>query len=456
MSFTVAIIGRPNVGKSTLFNRLVGQRVALVDDTPGVTRDRREGAARLGDLEFRVIDTAGLEEAPDASLSARMRQQAERAIDDADVVLMVIDSRIGVTPMDSHFGAMLRRRRVPVILVANKAEGRSGTAGAYEAFELGLGEPIAISAEHGEGLSDLFDALLPYAEVPDPEADDDAPAEDTAAADAPVKPLQLAIIGRPNVGKSTLVNRLIGEDRLLTGPEAGITRDAIAIDWEWHGHRIKLVDTAGLRRKARIEEKLEKLSVGETLRTIRFAEIVILVVDATDLLERQDLAIGRLVENEGRAMVIALNKWDLVANKPELLQEAQYVLEKSLPQLQGIPVIPISGATGQGLDKLLQAVLETYAIWNIHVPTPKLNRWLAAVQERHPPPLVDGRRLRLRFMSQANTRPPTFALFSSKPGDLPDAYRRYLVNLLRSDFGLQGVPIRMMLRKGKNPYADKD
>lgn len=456
MSFTVAIIGRPNVGKSTLFNRLVGQRVALVDDTPGVTRDRREGNARLGDLEFRVIDTAGLEDAPDASLSARMRQQAERAIDDADVVLMVIDSRIGVTPMDSHFGELLRRRRVPVILVANKAEGRSGTAGAYEAFELGLGDPIAISAEHGEGLSDLFDALLPYAPVEADRGSDARPEGDDDITDDELKPLQLAIIGRPNVGKSTLANRLIGEDRLLTGPEAGITRDAIAIDWEWRGHKIKLVDTAGLRRKARIEEKLEKLSVSETLRTIRFAEIVILVVDATDLLERQDLAIGRLIENEGRAMVIALNKWDLVSNKPEILQEAQYILEKSLPQLQGIPVIPISGATGQGLDKMMQAVFDTYAVWNIHVPTPKLNRWLAAVQERHPPPLVDGRRLRLRFMSQANIRPPTFALFSSKPGDLPDAYRRYLVNLLRADFGLVGVPIRMMLRKGKNPFADKD
>ena len=454
MSFTAAIIGRPNVGKSTLFNRLVGQKLALVDDLPGVTRDRREGKARLGDLEFRVIDTAGLEEAPDASLSARMRQQAERAIDEADVVLMVIDSRIGVTPMDTHFGELLRRRRVPVILVANKAEGRSGVAGAYEAFELGLGDPIAISAEHGEGLTDLFDALLPYSKAADPEAspvpDDENIAEDD------IKPLQLAIIGRPNVGKSTLANQLIGEDRLLTGPEAGITRDAIAINWEWHGHKIKLVDTAGLRRRARIEEKLEKLSVSDTLRTIRFAEIVVLVVDATDLLERQDLAIGRLIENEGRAMVIALNKWDVIENKPETLQEARYILEKSLPQLQGIPLLPISAATGQGLDKLMQAVLDLYAVWNIHVPTPKLNRWLAAVQERHPPPLVDGRRLRLRFMSQANIRPPTFALFSSKPGDLPDAYRRYLVNLLRADFGLAGVPIRMMLRKGKNPYADKD
>ena len=454
MSFTAAIIGRPNVGKSTLFNRLVGQKLALVDDLPGVTRDRREGKARLGDLEFRVIDTAGLEDAPDASLSARMRQQAERAIDEADVVLMVIDSRIGVTPMDTHFGELLRRRRVPVILVANKAEGRSGVAGAYEAFELGLGDPIAISAEHGEGLTDLFDALLPYSKPADPET---APApDDENIAEDDIKPLQLAIIGRPNVGKSTLANRLIGEDRLLTGPEAGITRDAIAINWEWHGHKIKLVDTAGLRRRARIEEKLEKLSVSDTLRTIRFAEIVVLVVDATDLLERQDLAIGRLIENEGRAMVIALNKWDVIENKPETLQEARYILEKSLPQLQGIPLLPISAVTGQGLDKLMQAVLDLYAVWNIHVPTPKLNRWLAAVQERHPPPLVDGRRLRLRFMSQANIRPPTFALFSSKPGDLPDAYRRYLVNLLRADFGLAGVPIRMMLRKGKNPYADKD
>jgi GTP-binding protein len=345
-----------------------------------------------------------------------------------------------------------------VILVANKAEGRSGTAGAYEAFELGLGDPIAISAEHGEGLTDLFDALLPFAPAAAsdsaPVTEDDAPAGETVAEAA--KPLQLAIIGRPNVGKSTLANRLIGEDRLLTGPEAGITRDAIAIDWEWQGHRIRLVDTAGLRRKARIEEKLEKLSVGETLRTIRFAEVVILVVDATDLLERQDLAIGRMIENEGRAMVIALNTWDLVADRDAVLDEARYILEKSLPQLQGIPLIPISATTGQGLDKLIRAALDIHVVWNIHVPTPRLNRWLAAVQERHPPPLVDGRRLRLRFMSQANTRPPTFALFSSKPGALPDAYRRYLVNLLRSDFGLAGVPIRLMLRKGNNPYADRD
>ncbi len=454
MSFTAAIIGRPNVGKSTLFNRLVGQRLALVDDLPGVTRDRREGKARLAGLEFQVIDTAGLEEIHDDSLAARMQAQTERAIAEADVVLMVIDARAGITPLDRHFAELLRRRAdVPVILVANKSEGKSGLAGAYEAFELGLGDPIAISAEHGEGMGDLFEALLPYADEPaDAESDE---AEDEAAIE-PEKPLQLAIVGRPNVGKSTLVNRLIGEDRLLTGPEAGITRDAIAVDWQWKGRPIKLIDTAGLRRKSTIEAKLEKLSVGDTLRAIRFAELVILVIDAEVMLEKQDLAIGRMIEDEGRAIVLAVNKWDLIEDKPKALEKLRDRLEISLPQLAGIAAIPISAATGASLDKLMAAVFAAGEVWNKRIPTPKLNRWLAAVQERHPPPLVSGRRLRLRYMTQANIRPPTFALFASKPGDLPDAYRRYLVNLLRADFGLPGVPIRVMLRKGANPYADKD
>ncbi len=452
MSFTAAIIGRPNVGKSTLFNRLVGQKLALVDDLPGVTRDRREGKARLAGLEFTVIDTAGLEDVTDGSLLSRMREQTERAIDDADVVLMVIDSRAGITPMDRHFAELLRRRQdqVPVVLIANKSEGKAGTAGAYEAFELGLGDPIALSAEHGEGMGDLFDMLLPFAKD-EPEADDaDASAED------PEKPLQLAIVGRPNVGKSTLINRLIGEDRLLTGPEAGITRDSIAINWRWRDKSIKLTDTAGLRRKAHIEEKLEKLSTADTLRAIRFAEVVVLVLDATVMLEKQDLAIGRMIEDEGRAMVIAVNKWDLIEDKPKALEKLKDRLQISLPQLAGIVCVPVSAATGSALDSLMKAVFQVYETWNKRVSTPKLNRWLGAVQEHHPPPLVDGRRLRLRYITQANTRPPTFALFSSKPGDLPDAYRRYLVNLLRDDFGLPGVPIRMMLRKGDNPFDKKD
>jgi GTP-binding protein len=468
MSFTVAIIGRPNVGKSTLFNRLVGQRLALVDDMPGVTRDRREGNAHLGDLEFRVIDTAGLEDITDDSLAGRMRSQTERAIEEADVSLMVIDARTGVTPLDKYFADLLRRGAKPVVLVANKSEGRVGLAGAYEAFELGLGDPIALSAEHGEGMADLFDALAPFMPVAPSLADEDEDCENATLDDLPdlaapdldaedeVRPLQLAIVGRPNVGKSTLVNRLIGEERMLTGPEAGITRDSIAIEWEWRGRKVKLVDTAGLRRKHRVEGKLEKLSVADTLRAVRFAELVVLVLDATQMLEKQDLAIARLVEDEGRAMILAINKWDLIEDKPSALQQLKDRLSISLPQLLGIVFIPVSGATGAGLDKLMQAGFDTHAIWNRRIPTPKLNRWLAAVQERHPPPLVAGRRLRLRYMTQSNTRPPTFALFASKPGDLPDAYRRYLVNLLREDFDLPGVPIRVMLRKSDNPYAGKD
>jgi GTP-binding protein len=452
MSFTAAIVGRPNVGKSTLFNRLVGQRLALVDDLPGVTRDRREGKARLADLDFNVVDTAGLEDIADDSLAGRMREQTERAIGDADVILMVIDARAGVTPLDRHFASLLRRQSAPVILVANKSEGRAGLAGAYEAFELGLGDPVAISAEHGEGMGDLFDALRGFA--PEPEEDSEGDEADLPPADAD-KPLLMAIVGRPNVGKSTLVNKLIGEDRLLTGPEAGITRDAISIDWAWRGRKVRLVDTAGLRRRPKIEGKLEKLSTADTLRAVRFAELVVLVLDAEQLLEKQDLTIARLVEDEGRAMILAVNKWDLIEDKQAALQKLADRLQISLPQLAGLTIVPVSAVTGAGLDKMMAGVFKTHAVWNVHLPTPKLNRWLAAVQERHPPPLVDGRRLRLRYVTQANTRPPTFALFSSKPGDLPDSYRRYLVNLLREDFDLPGVPIRMMLRKGSNPYADK-
>jgi GTP-binding protein len=454
MHFTAAIIGRPNVGKSTLFNRLVGQRLALVDDLPGVTRDRREGEARLSDLVFRVIDTAGLDDIQDDSLEARMREQTQRAVADADVVLFVIDARAGITPLDKHFAAWLRRGKTPVVVVANKAEGRGGAGGIYEAFELGLGDPVAISAEHGEGLADLFAALMPYGEAPASEPDDEPAEAEASDPDPATHKIQLAIVGRPNVGKSTLINRLLGEDRMLTGPEAGITRDAIGVDWQWRDHRFRIIDTAGMRKKPKVEGKLEKLSVGDTLRTIRFAEVVVLVLDGEQPLERQDLTIGRMVEDEGRALVIALSKWDLVADKQGTLKRLADRLSISLPQVQGITCVPVSGMTGQGLDRLMEAVTATHAVWNRRIPTPQLNRWLTAVQEHNPPPLVDGKRLRLRYMTQANIRPPTFALFASKPGDLPDSYRRYLVNLMRSDFDLPGVPIRMMLRKGKNPYAD--
>jgi GTP-binding protein len=441
MSFTVAILGRPNVGKSTLFNRLVGRRLALVDDTPGLTRDRREGEGRIADLGFRVIDTAGLEEAAPASLEGRMWVHTERALAAADVALLVIDAREGVTEADRHFAGWLRRSGKPVVLVANKTEGRATLPGVGEAYRLGLGDPVPISAEHGEGLAELYERLRRF------EVDQSysAPAEHD-------RPLQLAIVGRPNVGKSTLANRLIGEDRLLTGPEAGITRDAIAVDWVWRERPIRLVDTAGLRRRPRVEGKLEELSVGDALRAIRFAETVILVLDALQPFERQDLTIARLVADEGRALVLAASKWDAVAEPAAVLQRLRDRASISLPQLHGVALVPVSGLTSFGLDAMMTAVCAAGAVWNRRVPTPDLNRWLAAVQERHPPPLVAGRRLRLRYVTQVNTRPPSFALFASKPGELPVSYRRYLVNALREDFDLPGTPIRMMLRKGKNPY----
>jgi GTP-binding protein len=443
MSLAVAILGRPNVGKSTLFNRLVGSRLALVDDRPGLTRDRREGEARIADLEFRAIDTAGLEEAAPASLAGRMQAQTERALADADVALLVIDAREGVTESDRHFAAWLRRSGKPVVLVANKTEGRATLPGVGESYRLGLGDPVPMSAEHGEGLAGLYERLAPFVREPPPDGE---------VPQAPSKPLQLAIVGRPNVGKSTLVNRLIGEERLLTGPEAGITRDAIAVDWDWRSRRFRLVDTAGMRRRPRIESKIEQLSVADALRAIRFAESVVLVVDALRPLERQDLTIGRLVAEEGRALAIAATKWDLVRDGAAALKQLRERLSISLPQLHGVAVVPVSGLTGSGLDKLMEAVCTADEIWNRRVSTADLNRWLAATQERHPPPLVAGRRLRLRYMTQVNTRPPSFALFASKPNELPDAYRRYLVNALRERFELPGTPIRLMLRQGKNPY----
>jgi GTPase len=443
MSFAVAVLGRPNVGKSTLFNRLVGRRLALVDDTPGVTRDRREGEGRIADLTFRVVDTAGLEEAASGSLAGRMQEQTERALADADVALLVIDAREGITPADRHFADWLRRSGKPVVLLANKAEGRAVLPAIGEAYRLGLGDPVPVSAEHGEGLGELYDRLEPFSR------------QGESASSGPQRPLQLAIVGRPNVGKSTLVNQVVGEERMLTGPEAGITRDAIAVDWIWQGHPLRLVDTAGLRRKPRVEGKLEQLSVSDALRSIRFAETVILVIDALHPLERQDLTIARLVENEGRGVVLALNKWDAVEEPAALLKHLRERLSVSLPQLQGVAVAPVSALTGYGLDALMKAVSAAGEVWNRRVGTAELNRWLATAQQLHPPPLVAGRRLRLRYITQVNTRPPTFALFASKPGDLPDSYRRYLVNALRREFELPGTPIRMMLRKGKNPYGPR-
>lgn len=444
MSFTVAIIGRPNVGKSTLFNRLVGKKLALVDDTPGVTRDRREGEGSISNLNFRVIDTAGLEERFDDSLEGRMRRQTEIALAEAHVALMLIDAKAGITPLDKHFAGWLRKSETPVILVANKCEGKAGMPGLMESFSLGLGEPIALSAEHGEGMAELFDVLLPF-EKQDAEEDE----EDEE------KPLQLAIVGRPNAGKSTLVNHLIGEDRMLTGPEAGVTRDAIAVEWNYEGRAIKLVDTAGLRKKARVQKKLEKLSVADSLRVIRMAEVVVLMVDAEETFEKQDLTIAAHVIEEGRALVIAVNKWDTVKDRQGTLKLIRDRLSISLPQVRGVPVITLSALSGRGVEKLIPAVLEVYELWNTRISTARLNRWLEIMLEQHPPPMAKGRRLKIRYMTQVKARPPTFSLFMSSRGELPESYLRYLVNGLREDFNLPAVPIRLFPRTGKNPYADK-
>ncbi|MGA3305470.1 MAG: ribosome biogenesis GTPase Der [Stellaceae bacterium] len=449
MALAVAIIGRPNVGKSTLFNRLAGRKTALVASEPGLTRDRREGLAQLADLELRITDTAGFEQSKGRDLAARMRVQTERAVAEADVALFLVDAREGVTALDRDLAQWLRRLGKPVVLVANKTEGRGTQSGIAEAYGLGLGEPVAISAEHGEGLADLYEALLPYAVK-----SEEKPSEPDAVPGDAERPLQLTVVGRPNVGKSTLINRLLGAERLLTGPEPGITRDAISIDWSWRGRKLRLIDTAGLRRKSRIEAKTERLSAGDTLHAIRFAEVAVLVVDASLGLERQDLAIARMVAEEGRALVLAVNKWDLVTKRKETLEKITERMAQSLPQLAGLKPLTLSAATGAGMDKLVPAAFDAYAAWNRRVPTPTLNRFLVRVQERNPPPLVAGRRLKLRYMTQVNIRPPTFALFASKPGELPESWRRYLVNLLRESFDLPGVPIRMMLRKGKNPFAD--
>jgi len=443
----IAIVGRPNVGKSTLFNRLVGRRRALVDDTPGVTRDWKEAEGRLGPLRFRLRDTAGLEDAAPESLAGRMRAQTEAALGEADLALLLIDARAGVTPLDAHFARWLRRIGRKVILVANKCESAAGIANLGEAFALGLDAPVAISAEHGEGMADLHDAIAAALGAPPPEAE--------VATAEPVRPLQLAIVGRPNAGKSTLINRLVGADRLLTGPEPGITRDSIAVDWRYRGRAIRLLDTAGLRRKAKITAKLEKLAASDAIESIRNAEVVVVLLDALQALERQDLVIAERATEEGRALVVALNKWDLVEAPQKLLARYRDRLAVTLPQVKGVPFVTFSALTGKGVDKLMPAVLAAHERWNRRLPTAALNRWLAGVVSHHPPPLVQGKRLKLRYITQPKSRPPTFALWVNKPLALPDAYRRYLENGLRDEFDLPGVPLRLHLRKGDNPYATR-
>jgi len=445
---TVAIIGRPNVGKSTLFNRLVGKRLALVDDTPGVTRDRREGEATLIGLDFRVIDTAGFEDEDAATLPGRMRAQTEAAVRDADVALFLLDARAGVVPLDEEIARWLRSSDTPVVLAANKAEGRAGEAGILEALSLGFGDPVQLSAEHGEGIADLFEALLPYIDRPDeiePEEDPDAP-------DAPLK---LAIVGRPNAGKSTLVNKLLDEDRLITGPEAGITRDSIAIDWRWQDRAVRLIDTAGMRKRAKVQDKLEKLSVADALRAVDFAEVVVLLLDATKGLEVQDLKIADNVLQEGRALVIALNKWDVADDASKLFNGVKAALDEGLAQVKGVPLLTVSAATGKGLDTLMKVAFETRDAWSRRVSTGQLNRWFERALEANPPPAPGGKRIKPRYITQNKSRPPSFVLFGTRVDLLPESYRRYLVNGLRREFDFGAVPVRLTLRAPRNPF-DRD
>jgi len=452
MSFTIAIIGRPNVGKSTLFNRLVGQKLALVDDLPGVTRDRREGEARLFDLDFTVIDTAGLDEGPRGSLTARMQEQTETAIRLADALMFVVDARAGLTPTDRAFADFARRANKPVLLLANKSEGKHGEAGAMQAYALGLGEPIQISAEHGEGLGELYDALrtlLP--EVPEEDEVDDAEADEADA----TRPIRVAIVGRPNAGKSTLINQLIGEERLLTSPEAGTTRDSIAVEIDWKGRPFRVFDTAGLRRRSRIEEKLEKLSVADALRAVRFAEVVVLMMDAQHRFEEQDLRIADLVEREGRALVVAVSKWDLIESRGGQISQLRADADHWLPQVTGAPVVAVSGLTGEGIDRLMDAIGQAYAVWNKRVPTSALNRWFEQAIQANPPPAVSGRRLKLNYITQTKARPPSFVLFCSRADAVPQSYLRYLTNSLREVFDLPGTPVRITLREKANPFAHK-
>ncbi len=447
---TVAILGRPNVGKSTLFNRLAGRKLAIVHETPGVTRDRREAEAHLGDLRFTVIDTAGLEEAAPETLAARMQAQTKRAVAEADLALLMIDARAGVTPADRHFARWLHQTDIPVVLVANKCDASDAEAGVLEAYSLALGEPVAISAAHGEGLVDLYEAIAPFAGQPPQE-----PEADLGEGARPERAIRLAVVGRPNVGKSTLVNRLLGTERMLTGPEPGITRDSIAVPLVHHGRAFELVDTAGLRRQAKITKTLEHMSVADTLRVIRLAQVVILVIDAEQMFEQQDLAIARLTAEEGRALVIALNKWDLIARREAAVRKLREALETSLPQVKGVAWVALSALTGENVDELMPAIVSVYEIWNRRIPTAKLNRFLAQVSERHPPPAPGGKPIQIRYMTQVKARPPSFALFVNKPESLPDTYMRYLANGLRREFGLAGVPLRLMARKTANPFASR-
>jgi GTP-binding protein len=455
MPFTIAIIGRPNVGKSTLFNRLVGQKLALVDDEAGVTRDRREGEARLGDLEFTIIDTAGLDEAVKGSLTARMQEQTETAIALADALMFVIDARAGLTPADSTFADVVRRANKPVLLLANKSEGKHGEAGAMEAYALGLGDPIQVSAEHGEGLSELYDALREL--MPEPVEDDEETSGDDGVTeeDFTKRPIRVAIVGRPNAGKSTLINHLLGEERLLTSPEAGTTRDSIAVEIDWKGRGFRVFDTAGLRRRARIEEKLEKLSVADALRAVRFAEVVVLMLDAQNKFEEQDLRIADLIEREGRALVIAVNKWDLMDGKQSQISALRGEADHWLPQVTGVPVVAVSGLMGEGIDRLMEAIVAAYAVWNKRVATAALNRWFEQAVDANPPPAVSGRRLKLNYITQTKARPPSFVLFCSRADAVPQSYLRYLVNSMRNVFELPGTPIRITLREKANPFAHK-
>ena len=466
MSFTLAIVGRPNVGKSTLFNRLVGKKLALVDDQPGVTRDLREGEARLGDLRFTVIDTAGLEDATDNSLQGRMRRLTERAVDMADICLFMIDARTGVTPTDEIFAEILRKRADHVILGANKAEGAAADAGVLEAWNLGLGEPLRLSAEHGEGMGELLAMLMPLAEAFKDRAEQDAPETEVAvdedgevAPHAPTRsrPLQIAVVGRPNAGKSTLINKIIGEDRLLTGPEAGITRDSISVQTDWSGTPVRIFDTAGMRKRAKVQEKLEKLSVSDGLRAVKFAEVVVVLLDAAIPFEQQDLRIADLAEREGRAVVVAVNKWDIEDEKQEKLRDLKEAFTRLLPQLRGAPLITVSAKTGRGLERLHDAIIRAHDVWNRRVTTAQLNRWLVGMLEQHPPPAPQGKRIKLRYMTQAKTRPPGFVVMCSHPDKLPESYTRYLVNGLREDFDMPGTPIRLHMRGqgDKNPYKGK-